>query len=248
MDKPRRVETPPETAYPTLSEFASNRRSFLKRLTLGGIGLGLGGGLLARCEPSTGSNQAADAYAAETQDWGGAVASPDGWTLEGTPDSVSPDAAQSPDTGSPVPDTATTPYEPDEAFGGGAPEEQLFDVRLPATGFISLYVADAGYLTYAVALKTYDNGFYQFLSTNPDMGLDATNGVLAGHMCYEVAEGNDLTAIEDALRSALVGLYAQQVGGAGDWIETIELRVDSCDVDQPLPGEDASASYPDAGP
>ena len=245
MDKPRRVETTPETGYPTLSEFAGNRRSFLKRLTLGGIGLGLGCGLLARCELSTGGKQAADAYAADTQDWGGAVASPeDGWTPEGSPDSGSADAGKAPDAGSPQPDTGSTPYEPEEPFGGGAPEEQLFDVRLPATGFTTLYIKDNGYLTYAVALKTYDNGLYQFLSVNQDKGIEATNSVLSGYSCEQVDPDGDLTGAEDALRAALATLYAQEVGYEGYWIETIELRVESCDVEEPLDGDVADPEYP----
>lgn len=130
-----------------------------------------------------------------------------------------------------------------EPLGGGAPAEQLFDLLLPATGTRAVYIADDGYLKYAVALKTYDAGFHQHLVTTADAALAKLDEALAEHACEDLAE-DKVASVEHALRKVLEAHYAEQVGYTYPFVEALDLLVDSCELQEPLDGDVADPRYP----
>jgi hypothetical protein len=260
LDK-KRIVSAVEPGYPTLADFACNRRTFLTRVAASGVAMGFGG-LLPRCDlepngtPSSGTSTGGP--------WAGDISVPeiDAGTDSGTPydaqeplagddvgATLEPDAGpKQPDTGPTQPDGGpakldvyTQPDDPD-ALGGGMPEPEMYDVRLPKEGFTSTYIADDGYLTWAVAMKTYEPGFHDYFETHEEQGLDAARAVIEGRSCDEVEQ--DKAAIEDEIRQALEDHYAAQVGYSYPAVVAFELRVQGCEIQAPEDGDIADPSYP----
>lgn len=265
MDRPKRVTGPSDPGYPTLATFSCDRRGFLHRMALSGVSIGLGGGLLAACDINLGDLkkggagglgdaqglEGADAQGWEDGPYGGGIANdaqvgPDEVSAQdGGPPRWEQDAPIGGDDVGPRWEPETSPPEPDvsEPLSGGAPMEQLFDLRLPETGLRSVYIADDGYLRYAIALKTYDEGFYQGLATTQEAALAKADAVLATFNCEDV-EPASVAKVEQVLREALELHYAESVGYSTTWIQTIELRVESCEVQEQLDGDMPDPRYP----
>lgn len=60
MGKPKKVSSYPEQAYPSLEEFSSSRRGFLKRFAIGAVVAATGGKLLSGCQIYPFDNVAGD--------------------------------------------------------------------------------------------------------------------------------------------------------------------------------------------
>lgn len=176
----------------------------------------------------------------ETADAGGDDADGDGASDATGPKDASDQASDGDATAE---DVAPVEEDGSEPLGGGAPQEQLFDVVLPATGLHSAYLADDGYLQYAIALKTTDQGLFQHLTTAPDDALAAADAVLGPLSCDDLGP-DGLAAAEQAVREALEQAYAAVAGYSGAWIESLELLVDSCEAQEPLDGDVADPRYP----
>lgn len=217
--KRKRLEKYDDASYPTLNEFTGGgRRSFLRKLTIGG--LALGAGMLVACSSSPDLPQ-----------------DPDAINLDDTNTTTTTDTSRTVDA------EVDQSIEDEMPWAGGMIEPEFYNVQLPQTGTAQTYLQLNDYLTYYVTFTSYDYSVVSFFETENAASLQAIADVLAATTCEALADPVQLDDVEANLSVALSSLYQTQAGYSAS-IEGLVLHVEYCEVMSPIDGDMALPEYP----
>ncbi len=221
--KPVRVAGLRTAEYPTLTEFAADRRAFIKRLALGAVAVGFVGPISACFS----DHQRDPEDVVTITDTGADVLSDGG----APPTDTGPDALH------------FDAYEEEMPSPGAMPYPEFYPVRLPATGVASTYIALDGYLTWAVTFQTDDWDFDAALRADELAGITVCADVLAAKTCEDLGPEEDLDALYQALTEALGELSMSLIGWRAS-IDNLQLLVGVCDAYGPIDGDMIDPDYP----
>ena len=237
MKTPTRIEHGTDAGYPTLEEFNCGRRSFLKKIAVGALSLGVGTTMVSACSDAFRGN------AAPPDDTG--YIPPDTRS-----DTEAPDVFE--ETNIPRVDTwqnevdiqpETTVEEEDIPMPGGMPEPDYYNVRLPSTGFTQAYLSYGDYLSFAVSFVTYDAALAAYCRDAQGDGIDAITPLLSEATCESIEHGETLVALQDSIKVALEQHFQDEFGGHGR-IESLNLVVDFCEYWGEIDGDAPAPDYP----
>ena len=207
-----------DATYPTLNAFTGGRRSFLKRLTMGGMALGAG--MLVACSSSPELPQ-----------------EPDAISLDDTGNTTTTDTSRTLDA------EVDQSIEDEMPWAGGMVEPEFYNVVLPQTGTSEAYLQLNDYLSFFVTFTSYDFSVVSFFEAENAAALQVIADVLSTSTCEAVADPAQLDTLEADLTSALASFYQAQAGYSAS-IEGLVLHVEYCEVLDPMMGDQAEPQYP----
>jgi hypothetical protein len=121
----------------------------------------------------------------------------------------------------------------------GRPGE-LYEVRLPESGFAGAYLGFEDYLLFAVVIGTRDEALASWYEGAREEGTSLCASTLHDFRCDDIGS----EPVREALRTALEEGYATGAGAAGTGIVSLELIVESCEYIPTPEGDWAGPDYP----
>jgi hypothetical protein len=114
-------------------------------------------------------------------------------------------------------------------ISGTAQTPELYEVRLPGSGFSGAYLRYDDYLEYAVVITTYSEQLASFYRSTESIGLDAVSAVLSVYQCHELEDMALRPSIRAELVDALSGRYREEGGDPLSEVHTLQLLIESCE-------------------
>lgn len=244
VDKPSKVKKQRQASYPTLEDFAQNRRRFLKDIASGALCLSLGG--LTAC---LGDGSRSSSNSPNHVD-GGTPRLDTGWYNQ--PDSGDADSGPQSDAAIETGYDATPDQSPDSTveeewieppYAGGMPEPEYYHVRLPSSDYAPFYSLNSNYMSIALELITYDADQATFLQTEQEQALAECLGALCEYTCDDLNDASSVETVCQEMMNLLNNFYATQSGSYGS-IHTVELLVGSCHEYYDIDGDVAEPEFP----
>ena len=245
VDKPSKVKKERQASYPTLEQFAHNRRRFLKDIASGALYLSLGG--LTAC---LGDGPRSSSNSPNHVD-GGTPRLDTGWTNQ-SDGGTDADAGRQWDAATETGEDATPDQSPDSnveeewiepPYAGGMPEPEYYRVRLPSSDYVSFYSLNDDYMAIALELITYDAEQASYLQTEQQQALEACLGLLCDYSCDDLNDPSTVETICQQMVENLNDLYLDERENVGS-VYTVELLVGSCHEYYGIDGDVAEPEFP----